>query len=75
MTRAVAVSMWRKSPRKRVARDRRQHAGELDAGRSAADDDEGQIRRAIRLASVALSARSNAARTAAANLDARRRCS
>ena len=34
--------MWRNSRRKRVARDFGQRAGEFDAGRPAADDDEAQ---------------------------------
>ena len=34
--------MWRKSRRERVAPDLGHRAGHLDAGRAAADDDEGQ---------------------------------
>ena len=41
-TRAARGSMRRKSPDERVARDLGEGAGQLDAGRPAADDDEGQ---------------------------------
>ena len=54
MTRVCRESMRRNSPRQRVLRDLAQRAGHLDAGRPAADHDEGQPRLARRRVGAAL---------------------